>query len=220
MVSANGGRRKIKEVVKMTFNEIILSYNKRYEFIRDLYFSQNFSDLKGIGWYNKCQELFPTIRLHIAKIRLFREISEDVMNDHWIKTEILADIFKMISMKLPKWSIDNNLFIDQAEKWLQYFSDSSVFREVCSDDYYEYRTKFMSFHGLQKGKEILGYIKSEREYCDKVFMNIMTIFANHLANKSVNTKKATSMDIMEPIYNKLETELRKLLQDSDQSIIQ
>lgn len=43
------------------------------------------------------------------------------MNDHWIKTEILADIFKMISMKLPKWSIDNELFIDQAKKWLGTF---------------------------------------------------------------------------------------------------
>lgn len=31
----------------MTFNEIILGYDKSYEFIRDLYFSQNFSDLKG-----------------------------------------------------------------------------------------------------------------------------------------------------------------------------
>ncbi len=62
----------------MTSSEIILSYDKRYEFIRDLYFSQNFSDLKGTQWYNKCQELFPTIRLHIAKIRLFRKISEDL----------------------------------------------------------------------------------------------------------------------------------------------
>lgn len=105
----------------MTFNEIILGYDKRYEFLRELYFSLNFSDLKGTQWYNKCLELFPTIRWHIAKIRLFREISEDVMNDHWIKTEILADIFKMISMKLPKWSIDNELFIDQAEKWQKTF---------------------------------------------------------------------------------------------------
>ena len=215
MVSASGVRQKIKEVVKMTFNEIILSYNKRYEFIRDLYFSQNFSDLKGTQWYNKCQELFFTTRLHIAKIRLFREISEDVMNDHWIKTEILADIFKMISMKLPKWSIDNHLFIDQAEKWLQYFSDSSVFTEVSSDDYYEYRAKFMSLHGLKNEKEILGFIKSESECCDKVFVSIMTVLANHLSNKSVNTKKATAIDIIEPIYNKLETELRTLLQESD-----
>lgn len=199
----------------MTFNEIILGYDKRYEFIRDLYFSQNFSDLKGIGWYNKCQELFFTIRLHIAKIRLFREISDDHMNEHWIRTEILCDIFRMISMKLPKWSIDNHLFIDQAEKWLQYFSDSSVFTEVSSDDYYEYRTKFMSLHGLQKEKEILGYIKSESECCDKVFVSIMTVLANHLSNKSVNTKKATAIDIIEPIYKKMETELRTLLPDSD-----
>lgn len=199
----------------MTFNEIILSYNKRYEFIRDFYFSQNFSDLKGTQWYNKCQELFPTIRLHIAKIRLFREISDDHMNEHWIRTEILGDIFRMISMKLPKWSIDNHLFIDQAEKWLQYFSDSSVFTEVSSDDYYEYRTKFMSLHGLQKEKEILGYIKSERECCDKVFVSIMTVLANHLSNKSVNTKKASAIDIIEPIYKKMETELRALLQESD-----
>ena len=196
----------------MTFNEIILNYDKRYEFIRDLYFSQNFSDLKGIGWYNKCQELFPTIRLHIAKICLFRKISEDYMNNHWIKTEILADFFKMISMKLPQWKIDKDLFIDQAEKWLRTFSDDTVLKAVLSQDYDEYRSKFMSFHGLQKQKEILPFIKSEREYCDKVFMNIMTIFANHLANKSVNTKKATSMDIIEPIYDKLEVELRTLLQ--------
>ncbi|MBR6081041.1 MAG: hypothetical protein IKP60_12920, partial [Treponema sp.] len=38
--------KKISEESIMTFNEIILGYDKRYEFIRDFYFSQNFSDLK------------------------------------------------------------------------------------------------------------------------------------------------------------------------------
>ena len=199
----------------MTFNEIILGYDKRYEFIRDFYFSQNFSDLKGTQWYNKCQELFFTIRLHIAKIRLFREISDDHMNEHWIRTEILGDIFRMISMKLPKWSIDKDLLINQAEKWVNTFSDASVLKVVLSEDYDEYRSKFMSLHGLKNEKEILGFIKSESECCDKFFVSIMTVLANHLSNKSVNTKKATAIDIIEPIYKKMETELRTLLQDSD-----
>lgn len=194
---------------------IFSNYSERNEFLKYMYWDLNFSNnLNGTSWYNKSQELFHGIRLHIAKIRLFREISDEHMNDHWIKTEIIGrDIHKMISMKASKWTINKKLFTAQVESWLKNFPNSSVLYTVLSDDYKPYREAFMSLHKLSKPKEISKFIENDSEFCNMIFVQIMKVLADQLSDRHVNTKNATSTMILEPIYEKLLATLERLYKE-------
>ena len=178
----------------------------RYDFL-----NSNFSEFAGTQWYKACKTLFQTLRLHLAKIRLFREISEDYVNNHWIKTEIINYITDMIDFKKSNWTVDKQLLLSQAKLWLDSFENSSVLVRLMKDNYKPYIKAFMTLHNLKKEKEILKFIEADSKLCDDTFISIITTLAEALSNKKLNTKKSTSADFMYYIrYNIINTVQVKL----------
>lgn len=196
---------------------VFFDYYERYDHLKFYLSNELFSDLSGINWIRKCSELFPTVRLHIAKLSLFSPVGDKYIFDHW-KHEIMWNMQKMLDFKKAGWRPDAEFFMSKVKDWLPSFDDIRILSLVNMDEYDDYRERLINYYGLtQKNYErrFLELLEESDSKCDEVFTFCMKSFVDILQNKSVNTKKKLPFEIMSAISDDIESKLNELTASRD-----
>ncbi|MBR0031305.1 MAG: hypothetical protein IJP61_03350 [Treponema sp.] len=192
-------------------------YEERASFLK-LFFSEvMFNELSGTSWFNACAELFPTMRIHIAKINFFGPIADSYNIEHW-KAEVVEDVRLMLVCKKSGWKPNAKAFMSNVDMWLESFSDKSILNKIDNKDYEDYCKNLISYYSFSPKdyrKKFLDLLAESRQKCDDVFRAVMSILIKALQDRAINTKKASIIELMVAIKSDIESKLNELALPKD-----